>query len=350
VPTTAQITHHLARICYLLQLEKAQHNPKTWILQNRWMGRHDLNQVLKARHSGPMSLEKAIEVAKEDALDRASVGEKHRLARLLEKQLIVDFKSSQMTGIDRSAIRRLAQSLLDAPGSKASRSTEWLTLLLYLADGEQSLVDAYFARLTRGRRPSSSHHLIGYLSKVFNWDIILTTNFDDLLESALRAQGLSPIVYEIAKDSVAPEPDLVRNSGQMSIVKLHGGTHNLRADFNLLDSLDDDAIRRYSAYLPSDALVLVLGYGAKEERVVSLLKSWCKASSSSQPGIVWIYRSSRPDELVASTDGRARFAPAQDPGSFLHELYQRLLFTHPLELSPTSRWRSHRAPRIQHGD
>jgi hypothetical protein len=73
---------------------------------------------------------------------------------------------------------------------------------------------------TRGhKQPTAAHHAIARLMASGHIRVVLTTNFDRLLEQALAELGVHPIVISSA-DQVAGAPPLV-HAGPM-IVKLHG--------------------------------------------------------------------------------------------------------------------------------
>jgi hypothetical protein len=131
----------------------------------------------------------------------------------------------------------------------------WLHWLERLCGDNQVLKDQFFERFERGRRPALSHHFIAYLSALMDWRLILTTNFDTLIEEALREQSLDPRVYEIPEQGPMPDARLVAN--HLSLIKLHGGAFARRMSGSLRFELSADNLRVSSDYFPKDALLLV---------------------------------------------------------------------------------------------
>lgn len=86
--------------------------------------------------------------------------------------------------------------------------------------GRNLLVDLLRSQLTEGRRPSP---LLIMLAKL-PFTIIVTTNYDHLLESALRGQGKEPDIFLYNPDSKEPTPDAKSDpTPQRPLVfKMHG--------------------------------------------------------------------------------------------------------------------------------
>ena len=98
----------------------------------------------------------------------------------------------------------------------------WRTFLSVLTDGDSDQVDALFQKLVRRhRRPGTSHRYLAFLARLLGWRLVLTINFDDLIEQAMCAESLDPVVYDIVLDARLPDPALMKN--HLSVVKLHGG-------------------------------------------------------------------------------------------------------------------------------
>ena len=114
--------------------------------------------------------------------------------------------------------------------------SDYRSLLAAATQNDGDLIDAFFDHFIRGRQPSTTHQFIAFLTQLLRIDLILTTNFDPLIEVALRNEGLNPTVYEVAKDGSIPSALLIRNQA-ISVVKLHGGTHSLPAGYDLDDRL-----------------------------------------------------------------------------------------------------------------
>lgn len=86
--------------------------------------------------------------------------------------------------------------------------------------GRNSLVDVLLTQLRKGRKPSPALQLLAKLP----FTIIVTTNYDQLLESALRAGGKQPDIVVYNPDGKEPTPDVRDDpSAERPLVfKMHG--------------------------------------------------------------------------------------------------------------------------------
>jgi hypothetical protein len=217
----------------------------------------------------------------------------------------------------------------------------WLVLLQQLCDGKQDLKDLFFARLEQGRRPATSHQHAAFLAGLMGWQLVLTTNFDTLLEQALRSQSLDPAIYELPEQGQAPDPQLVRS--HFSIVKLHGGAFGRLMSETLNYSLPTEDRNRLLGYFPKNPLVVVLGYSGGDRRVMSLIKDLVHTDGEpyavdggTAPRVLWVHRSEKPRLVERIQDGlRERSGVLvthhyRNGGRFLQELYCRLASSHPV--------------------
>jgi hypothetical protein len=190
------------------------------------------------------------------------------------------------------------------------------------------LIDAFFTRLVRNRMPHGAHQFVAYLTKLLNWNLILTTNFDDLIEMALRAEGLTPTVYELVRDEM-PDHKLVES--QLSVMKLHGGGFNLRAGLDLRQPMSEEQLETFLGYLPADAVMFVLGYGGGDRRVMDTLA----AAAGKLKKLIWVHRDVRPPSTVESLKLNRKVATFsyQDGALFLQELYLRSNLSYPASRS-----------------
>jgi hypothetical protein len=210
---------------------------------------------------------------------------------------------------------------------------DWRGLMRTLTLGSPALSDSLFDLLVRRGDPSPGHQLLALLTESLGWNLWLTTNFDTLIEQGLRAQGIDPIVFEIHENGPAPDATLFRN--RPSVVKLHGGSFALRVDESLDVPLDKGNLDRFVEYFPKDALVLVLGYGGGDRRVMSLIDHLARRHRNDQlPKILWVAR----DGVPRSVSEAARLSWPWHPikvveyrsgGLFLRDLHSRLVRMHP---------------------
>ena len=213
-------------------------------------------------------------------------------------------------------------------------SGDWRALMRILTLGNPALADSLFDRLVhRPGKPSSGHELLALLTESLGWKLWLTTNFDNQIEEALRDQGIEPAVFELADNGPAPDASLFRDTA--SVVKLHGGTFGLRVDESLDVPLDKENLGRFEKYVPDNALVLVLGYGGGDRRVMSLIDHLARQHTNKKlPKILWVSREGIPKNLIESFKLASRLESIKvvnyrSGGYFLRELHARLVERHP---------------------
>ena len=137
-------------------------------------------------------------------------------------------------------------------------------------------------------------------------------------------------------------PDATLFCNVPSVVKLHGGSFALRVGESLDFPLDDANLRRFVNYFPHDALVLIIGYGGADRRVMSLINYLAftpRVREVKLPKILWVYR----DRVPNSVSQAARLAEREETvsvvkyrsgGLFLRELHARLVGLRPASRTP----------------
>lgn len=192
------------------------------------------------------------------------------------------------------------------------------TLLEQLAPtpaGRQALIDQFFDRSDDDndehvKRPTAAHHAIAQLIKRGAVQVVITTNFDRLLEDALAEVGVAPTVLA-RPEAVAGMAPLVR--GGVTIVKIHGD----RKDVTTLNTAGELA-----AYPPEwDALLaqifdeyglVVAGWSAEWDP--ALARAIESAPNRRYP-LYWDSRSSRGEtaqHLLTARAGQIIHAPDAD--------------------------------------
>lgn len=210
----------------------------------------------------------------------------------------------------------------------------WKILLTQLTRSSPDLVDTLFQRLARNREPSTAHRHFAFLTPVLRLRLFLTINFDTLLEDALRIEGFRPTVYEVADGLSLPHPKLVQEG--LSVVKLHGGAYGLLVGDKLDSPLDEETRSRFRAYLPEHLILLVMGIGGWDQRVLDMVD----LARERQGEVLWLHF--EPDipapllERFTKTPERdwLHAARVQDPGAFLREVYSRFKLSHPSSSRP----------------
>lgn len=157
-----------------------------------------------------------------------------------------------------------------------------------LREPDARVIDSFFVNLTRGKRPNTSHLLLAHLADVLRIKVILTTNFDELLEAAFQRFDMPIATFDVHYEAGFPDARLVR--AQRSIVKINGGRYGLRADFTLDKLPNPSDIENFISYLTifhagrtsldsraprpvreAQRNLLVMGVSGRERRTIALL-------------------------------------------------------------------------------
>jgi hypothetical protein len=134
----------------------------------------------------------------------------------------------------RSALFFLSRLVFDRPRRREPHGAEGYRdhlLKPRLAQPSQSVIDAGWREWMRDKRPSLNHKLLASLSGLLRIDVIMTTNFDDLVERAFESSRNPLQVFDVHLLDGLPELSVV--SRGRSIVKMHGSVRSLRADYSL---------------------------------------------------------------------------------------------------------------------
>jgi hypothetical protein len=114
--------------------------------------------------------------------------------------------------------------------------------------GRMKLVDSLNKHLRVGKKPSPALKMLAGLP----FKIIVTTNYDQLLETALGESGKGPVVFVYNPESDKPTPDMIEDPTEERplVFKMHG-------DLNHRDSIvitDEDYITFVQRMSDKDAL------------------------------------------------------------------------------------------------
>ncbi len=256
-------------------------NFRQYIEEARWPSRHDLrvDLMLKAKK---LSLEDEMLVAEQEATQAALVAELRRDAPSLAFSLQEIFELLSPPAWKSEELKEVykhANSLAESLGKRSPKNIAYRSLLANLCDNNQTTIDACFDHFIRDREPTTTHQFIYFLSQVLCMPVIFTTNFDPLLENAFTGEGLQPRVYEVRGEESIPSAELLL-SQSLSIVKLHGGTHQMQTGFNLDDPLSPSALTafkdlydRLEKIYRQPPLTLVIGYSGSDRRVMDIVAS-----------------------------------------------------------------------------
>ena len=149
----------------------------------------------------------------------------------------------------------------------------------------------YIEECVKNAHPSWGYvYLTNLLSRRF-FDVVLTTNFDDLLNEAcyLYSDGLRPIVA--AHDSAVQ--GIRVTSGRPKIIKLHGDYlyDNIRNTLAELETLETNTKRKLNQFAQEYGLV-VLGYSGRDRSVMDTLELLLRTDENYKQGVYWCLRRS----------------------------------------------------------
>ena len=147
----------------------------------------------------------------------------------------------------------------------------------------------YVEECVKGAHPSWGYvYLTSLLTNHF-FDVVFTTNFDDLINEAcyLYSDGLRPIVA--AHDSAIQ--GIRVTSGRPKIIKLHGDFlyDNIKNTLAELETLETSTKRKLNQFAQEYGLV-VLGYGGRDRSVMDTLELLLRDEENYKQGVYWCLR------------------------------------------------------------
>ena len=205
---------------------------------------------------------------------------------------------------------------------------DWEMLLDRLCEGNFDLADTLFNSFEYGLAPTISHRYLAFLQPKLGMPLLLTTNFDSLLEHAFQEEGVPTKVFDIHRNAELPNPTLVCSQPtRPSLLKLHGSAYGLRFGERLKNPLEIDDRNNTLGYIPNDALVLVMGFNGSERRIMQMLYAIArkKSKTSTTPQLIWIQgpgdKSPLFKELIQDSNESIQYCEVRHIDTFLMELY-----------------------------
>ena len=147
----------------------------------------------------------------------------------------------------------------------------------------------YIEECVKSSHPSWGYvYLTNLLSKRY-FDVVFTTNFDDLMNEAcyLYSDGLRPIVA--AHDSAIQGVRIT--SGRPKIIKLHGDFlyDNIKNTLAELETLEANTKRKLNQFAQEYGLV-VIGYSGRDRSVMDTLELLLRDEENFKQGVYWCVR------------------------------------------------------------
>jgi hypothetical protein len=219
---------------------------------------------------------------------------------------------------------------------------------LTLVEPNPSVVDAFNVHITRNRRPNLVHSMLAHLREPARMRVLLTTNFDTLIEDAFAQRNRRLDVISVSIHGQLPDAETVH--ARDTLVKLHGTLTETRADFSLdtLPSLEDrrrffhyvrggppkDGTEGHAAsksFVPGD--LLVAGYSGSDARCVQMMKFVLDNDRAAK--VFWVCHSERDFDRLSERfsergyEKRVIVTVSERFDLLLYELHQRLCLSLP---------------------
>jgi hypothetical protein len=177
----------------------------------------------------------------------------------------------------------------------------------------------YLAQHFGGREPAATHKLLAALAERGLVRVFVTTNFDRLLEHALQARGIEPVVVTCAADlDVAPR----REHSPCFVLKPHGDylQQTIRNTPAELATLDPAITAELQEVFDRYGLV-VLGYSGSDKAIAYGIRS-----RESRYGLYWVSRGALAEPARSLVEAAAgRVVVREDAAAFLGDLERRLV-------------------------
>jgi hypothetical protein len=208
-----------------------------------------------------------------------------------------------------------------------------VALFYELGRSRRQLIDEISQWVQQDKRPSPMLRALAEL----NFPVVLTTNYDDLYEQALREQGKDPLVFVYSRNR-CPRVTTEQLTGERPVVfKLHGDllrresivvTEDDYIDFvgQMTAKRDQHPIPLALKSLMKTWATLFLGYSLADYnlRILFRLLHW-KTDEALYPPMYSVDRS--PDALIRAVwEGRRRYLRfvVEDVWKFVPELYEQV--------------------------
>lgn len=192
-------------------------------------------------------------------------------------------------------------------------------------DDRQSLLEPYFEPTDEERErevktPSEAHRNIAWLMKNEYINVVVTTNFDQLLEQALREQGVTPTVVSSSADAEGVAPLAHQDA---VILKIHGDykATNLKNTSDELDSYEP-AVEELVRQVFDEYGLIVCGWSGEWD---TALRELILASKTRRYSMYWASYSGlskTSEELVSHRDGNTVSIDGAD--EFFFDLKERV--------------------------
>jgi hypothetical protein len=205
-------------------------------------------------------------------------------------------------------------------------SGDWKRLIQHFTKYQGDLADSLISRFSAGRGPSLGHQFLAYLCRLVGSKLIMTYNFDDLIERSLIAQGISPRIFGLEEGIRLPPKTLAQD--YVSVFKLHGNNHALLLDERVDHPLSDLYKDRFDQLVGENPLLLVVGCSGGDMRVRDLFRH-VASKNDRKCAAIWMYFENEPPACVTDLHKSALAVRTNSPGADLMHIYTALSGRHP---------------------
>lgn len=176
----------------------------------------------------------------------------------------------------------------------------------------------YLSGMFEGKAPGPTHEHLAELAARGLIRVFVTTNFDRLLEDALRGRGIEPIVITSGQD-LARAP--AREHAHCYVLKPHGDylQQTIRNTAAELAELDDEIAVELQEVFDRYGII-VLGYSGSDPAIARALRA-----RNARYGLYWVQRGpSAPDAASLIEAIQGRIIRREGAAEFLHDLDRRI--------------------------
>ena len=247
-----------------------------------------------------------------------------------------DWRSAVRLALTKSQSANDHQIIQDAYQAMADwrSSLRFLSLLDCTSDSarlgsvDPAVIDRFNAQILQGKRASFGHKMIARLREHLSAKLLITTNFDNLIEVAFKDKSDAVKVLEVNDRGALPSPRTVEDGP--TLLKLHGSTYALRAGAAIDASPSAEETKIFAEYFGGNtgkhSHVLAVGFSADDIQTMSIVADATQIAGST---IFWIARTEEEVRVLqefSSTNDRVRFVVllSERPDLALYELEQAI--------------------------
>ncbi|GAB4143491.1 MAG: hypothetical protein Tsb009_14590 [Planctomycetaceae bacterium] len=215
--------------------------------------------------------------------------------------------------------------------SKVKINDTGSTKRISVGEIDYAVIDGFNSYIIRGVQPTLGHKMLAHLSHRLRMRTLLTTNFDQLIETAFAQLSYPLHVLDVRTGGHLPDPATVR--AQNCLIKLHGQFFETRADFTLDELPDEEDLKRFVKILRGAkdreivlSHLMVIGFSGSDLRILQFLKHALNKIRDLKLYWIcydeWDYKRLEDIFYEREYEGRITAFQTRRPDLLLYELYQ----------------------------